>query len=87
MSDTDHLGREINAGNVLTTLRQLSGECTGATSNLKCVFAIRREMLQEGTVIVIVCSPAFVVEECESIEVCLDGGHVAFKNNPQISQS
>jgi hypothetical protein len=53
-------------------LSQKPRKRTGATADLECILAIRRNVFEQGIVIVIVRRPAFVVEKCEAIKVCFN---------------
>src|SRR6185369_3364917 len=69
---TNHLRRQIQADHSLTPPRQSPRERTRPTANLKRIVTMLGNMPQKGIVILIIRRPPFIVEKCETIEICFD---------------
>jgi len=69
----NHLRRKIYGGHFFNAARQGARESAGAAANLESALTVRRDLLQQKIVIVIVASPTFFVELREAVEISLDG--------------
>ena len=69
----NHLRRKIYGGYFFNAARQSARKSAGAAANLESALTVRRDLLQQKIVIVIVASPCFFVELREAVEISLDG--------------